>query len=229
MKKHEDTVKVREGVYGPLVWNEKVPESEKTGSCMIGRLIALYDHVKGGLSMLPVYNDPDNRGVALARIGNWAESQPKRIREAYSCICIGCKGIGREQILANDFDFDVFSKWYTIEKEALAANDLLKQVLRKVWGGDVQSMLEDLSLPGRVFQSWNAWVQIMGRDAVSCLQSAFIPMIQTEDGYRLMSGADWDSREVPEMYEDYANVREDFARAWRAKEDDLLALPPERR
>ena len=56
-----------------------------------------------------------------------------------------------------------------------------------------------------------------------------MPMIRTKDGYALFSGDDWDSRDLPEKYEDYADVRDDFARAWRAKEDELLALPPERR
>ena len=227
--KHEETVKVREGAYGPLVWNLSVPESQKSGAVLLGRMLALYDHVMDKLSMLAVYADPDNRGVALARIGRWYEDQSKRVRDAYSRICVDCKGMGRNEILAENFDMDLFYEWYTLESNALASNDLIKKVLRKVWGGNIQDMIQQLAIPGHVFQAWNSWNHRMGQDVTTCLQAAFIPMMQTDDGYRLMAGADWDNREVPEMYEDYANVREDFVKAWRAKEDELLALPPERR
>ena len=229
MGRHEDIVRERTGAYGPVRWMAPIPDNERNAACYLGRMLGLYDHVTGNLSMLPVYADPDNRGMALARIGRWYEDQPKRVRQAYSSLCQGCRGIGREQVLADDFDMEVFMEWYTLEKEALACDDILKKVLHKVWGGDIQSMLEALSIPGKVFESWNRWQNIMSMDVMSCLKAAFLPMIRTEDGYRLFSGDDWDNRDQPEKYEDYADVRKDFAGAWRAKEDELLALPPERR
>lgn len=229
MSKHDDTVKERTGAYGPIAWIALVPENERNAACYLGRMLGLYDHVTENLSMLPIYADPDNRGIALARIGRWYEDQPKRVRQAYSSLCLGCKGIGREQVLADDFDMDVFTAWYALEKEALACDDLLKRVLRKIWGGNIQAMLEALSIPGKMFESWNRWQSIMSMDAISCMQAAFVQTIRTEDGRNLMFGEDWDNRDLPEKYEDTANVRETFAKAWRSKEDELLALPPERR
>ena len=228
-KNHSDNVQAREGLFGSLVWNETVPKDQKGGEALLGRQLALYDHVQDNLSMLAVYSDPDNRGIALARIGRWLDDQNKRVKQAYSTICLDCKGMGRAEILADDFNLDLFMDWYSIEKNALAANDLLKKVLRKIWGGNVSDLLNDLSVPGPVFQGWNTWLHLMGRDAVTCLQTAFVQTIRTEDGRNLMFGEDWDNRDLPEKYEDTADVRETFARAWRTKEDELLALPPERR
>ena len=224
-----DNITVKEGQYGPLVWDEKVPAEQKSGAVLLGRMIALYDHVKGDLSMLAVYSDPDNRGIVLARIGKWLDEQNKRIKQAYSTICVDCSGMGRKEVLADDFDMDLFMQWYAIEKNALAANDLIKRVLRKVWGGDVSALLNDLLIPGPVFQGWNTWLHLLGRDVTTCMQAAFVQMMRTPDGYLLMAGDDWDSRDLPEKFEDYADVREAFVSAWKNKEDELLALPKEER
>ena len=228
-KAPSENIQAREGQYGHLVWNEYVPAEQKSGAVLLGRMVALYDHIQGNLSMLAVYADPDNRGIALARIGKWLDEQNKRTRQAYSTICVDCSGMGRNEVLTDDFDMDLFTTWYDIEKNALAANDLIKRVLRKVWGGDVSALLNDLSIPGPVFQGWNTWLHLMGRDVTTCMQAAFIQMMRTPDGYLLMAGDDWDSRGLPEKFEDYADVREAFVSAWKNKEDELLALPKEER
>ena len=214
---------------GPLGWFLHMEPEEINGGSFLGRLVALYDHVKNGMTMLLPFQEPEARGKALAVIGNWAESQAKRVRLVYSRICADCRGIGRAQVLDENVSLDDVEKWYKLQKDALAASDILRKVLHKVWGGNSSAMLEALNVPGFVFTKWNSWTCTMGPDAVACVEAAFIPMIRTEDGYRLFFGEDWKSRELPEKYDDYANVREDFAGAWSDKEKELLALPAERR
>ena len=228
-KDHDESVKAREGVYGPLDWFLRVNESEKGGECLFGRQLALFDHVTENLSLLQVYADRDNRATALARIGRWLDGQSKRVKQAYSRICLDCKGMGREQILTDDFDLDLMARWYALQTDAMAASDLLRRVLHRVWGGDVQDMIESLSMPGRIMQSLNTWLYAAGQDVCSCVLAGYTAVMRTDDGYRLMTGEDWDNRDLPEKFEDYANVREDFTAAWKAKEDELLALPSERR
>lgn len=228
-KNRESNVVAREGKYGTLDWFLKVPAEQRSGAVLLGRMVALFDHVQGGASMLPVFADPDNRGMALARIGKWLEDQNKRTKQAYSTICLDCSGMGHKEVLADDFNMDLFTTWYALEKNALAANDLLRRVLHKVWGGNVNDMISSLSIPGNIFQSFNTWLRPMGPDVCTCMQAAFVQMMRMQDGYLLLAGDDWDSRDLPEKFEDYADVRETFVTAWRNKEDELLALPKEER
>lgn len=228
-REHDDNIQAREGAFGALDWFLKVSDIEKSGAVLFGRMLALYDHVNGGMSMLQVFEDPDNRGIALAKIGHWFDDQDKRVKQAYSRICLDCPKMGRNEVLADDFDMDLFCRWYALEKDALAAGNILRAVLHKVWGGNTRDMIIALSIPGKVMQSYNTCVWPMGQDVSSCLKAAFIPMMQTADGYKLFAGNEWDWRDIPEKYEDHADVREAFASAWRVKEDELLALPPERR
>ena len=228
-KEHDYDATAREGAYGSLDWFLEVSDIERSSAVLFGRMLALYDHVNSGMSMLNVFEDPDNRGMALAKIGRWLDDQNKRTKQAYSRICLDCPKMGRNEILADDFDMDLFCKWYALEKDALAAGDILRAVLHKVWGGNTRDMIMSLSIPGSTMKAYNTWLRPMGPDVSSCLKAAFIPMIQTADGYKLFAGEEWDSRDLPEKYEDFADVREDFATAWRAKEDELLALPPQRR
>ena len=229
MNHHEETRTVREGAYGPLNWFLQVSDIERSGAVLFGRMLALYDHVSGNLSMLQVFEDPDNRGMALAKIGRWLDDQDKRTKQAYSRICIDCPRMGRNEVLADDFDMDLFGRWYALEKDALAAGDILRTVLHRVWGSNTSAMIDALQMSGKAMQSYNTWLWPMSQDVSSCLKAAFIPMIQTGEGYKLFAGQEWDWRDMSEKYEATADVREAFAAAWRAKEDELLALPAERR
>lgn len=228
-KDHSYDAQIKNGIYGPLDWFLKVPENKRSGAVLFGRMLALYDHVTGSLSMLPVYTDPDNRGMALARIGNWLDDQSKRVKQAYSRICIDCSGMGRNEILSRSFDMDLFAEWYELQKEALDCADTLRSILHKIWGGNTRDMIMSLAIPGNVMQAYNTYLWPMGPDVCACVRAAFIPMIRTVQGFDLYKGDDWDNRYMPEKWEDTAEVRQEFINAWRLKEDELLALPVERR
>ena len=227
--RREELWTVRDTGNGPLNWFLQVSDIERSGAVLFGRMLALYDHVSGNLSMLQVFEDPDNRGMALAKIGRWLDDQDKRTKQAYSRICIDCPKMGRNEVLDENFDMDLFCRWYALEKDALAAGDILRTVLHRVWGSNTSAMIDALQMSGKAMQSYNTWLWPMGQDVSSCLKAAFIPMLQGSDGYKLFAGPEWNWRDMPEKYEGTADVREAFTAAWKAKEDEILALPTERR
>lgn len=227
MKHYEDTVVAKSGKYGPLKWFGHSYNVPSKGAALLGRFAALYDHVMDTLTNMIIFTDPENRGKAMRRYGIWLESQPKRVRYMYSCICNDLPQVGKEAVMADDVTAEEVAYWYNWQKNALTDTAILRRVLTKVWGGDMDGMTADIGMPGSRMALMFTWRETMGSDVQYCLEGAFETLMQAHGGREAFLGADYDSRVDTETYEERKTAREAFTEGWRECESRLLEVAPE--
>lgn len=222
------------GNYGHLRWYD-APEIDDSRAALLGRVAALYAFgtgTRGAYSLEPL-EEPRKRANLLRTVTNWVEVYPsKTVQRRLASLCIASPGVNATMLELEPFNADLLRWWYDWELSRQDARTLLLQTIAKVWppmGKVEKAPLLALGFPEHNWRKIRTMEMMPSLDVERCLNQA---LNDTQKSFEIC-----DRPQCEDFLEllDYYNqpekkaIQEAFAKAWKAEEARLLAMPPKAR
>lgn len=180
---------------GQIRWCQRGAECKSRGAALLGRTVALYDHVMDYNTDLEGLATPEARAKKFSDLCIWIDNSSKKVRNAFKSICYDYPGKGREAVMDVNIELDEVSEWYDWQMDALYYAKLFNESMRYFWEEESIQMCMDLCIPVKKFILVNRWCEPMGRDMQLCTDHSID-----------------------------ARTKEEFIALWKEKENELLAL-----